>query len=141
MFFPNRFQQKTQVDDREITEFHGPPQDNSPILPSQQNQKNQQPSTQTTQIPIPRERRYSAPPPITPRLLPISTPPEQLRGSFFQVFKPTLDELKSPNVDKATTHAVTQSEKGIRKDVVKKEDSDDGRSPTPVSLLMLKTEF
>lgn len=122
MFFPNRFQPKTQADDQEITEFHGPPATNQDLQrissPSPREQKGR---------PVPRMRRYSAPPPTTPRLLPISTPPEKLRGSFFQVFKPTLDELSKPSdalPKKETSSASTED-----------------RPPTPISMMMLKTEF
>jgi hypothetical protein len=173
MFFPNRFQQNPQGDDQDISEFHGPPAEQSTGLlkgtakDTSEGQKidSEQDSSflaSSSIINIPRQQRHSAPAQqpsssyVMPRLLPLSTPPETLRKSFFQIFKPALDELKgnTPSSSANITGAPDDSQKdkipppkaeSPPKPEIKptdEQDKNDGnRTPTPVSMLMLKTEF
>jgi hypothetical protein len=170
MFFPNRFQNKPQDNDHDINEFHGPPPKSQP----QEREKEDTLEGQKTEeqalsflssssiINIPRQQRHSAPPqpPLSPhtapRLFPMSTPPETLRKSFYQIFKPALDELKGDTaseaaevekVDEGPGKAPTpptiepSAQQKEEKPKEPKDENDGRRTPTPVSMLMLKTEF
>lgn len=137
MFFPNRFQHKSKADDEEITEFHGPPVISN--ADKAQNKVDEEEKDGASGLLVPRERRYSAPPPMT-CLLPISTPPERtLRRSFFQVFKPALDELQQPPPSSKPPSSSNTAGEGKKKDNTNNASED--RPLTPISMLMLKTEF
>ena len=127
MFFPSRFQRSSDDNINDIKEFHGPPSPkgerlNEPkkeMIPVTERSKS---SSKPVSIPDLEEQRHSLPP---AKFLPLVTPPERLRQSFFNLFRPTLDELNQPG---------TSDPNGTKR---KEED----RTPTPVSMLMLSPEF
>lgn len=101
----------------------------------------------------------------TPLLLPMMvTPPETIRRSFVQVFRPTLEELSKPGSssgvirpppmeDSVAEQAapeetiitkieeVRSQEMEKAKEKVKEEETSPPRTPTPVSMMMLRQEF
>ena len=167
MFFPNRFQNKPQDDEHDINEFHGPPpkmqpQERGRDETSEEEQKREENAplsflSSSSIINIPRQQRHSAPPHLsphlTPRLFPMSTPPETLRKSFYQIFKPALDELKGEDTalnlaegkeaEKVPSPSMIKSPAQQRETKPKgpKDEEDGKRTPTPVSMLLLKSEF
>jgi hypothetical protein len=177
MFFPSRFQQTPKdrasgdgnVEDRPVME--------KMEMEEEKEQGVGQSGMLRASAPIPiqgrgwRERRLSAPPPVTtsldmarppvvgatrpppttPQLLSMMTPPEAMRRSFVQVFQPTLRELtKTETTHKPAANIADAAQRPANIDDTSTKETQTQRmenqpppprTPTPVSMMMLRQEF